>query len=490
MPLFTFDTSYARLPPRFWARRDPTPVPSPSLLRLNVPLARELGLDADALASPEGVAVLAGNAVPEGVEPIALAYAGHQFGGFVPQLGDGRALLLGELVMPAGERRDVQLKGSGRTPFSRGGDGRAALGPVLREYIVAEAMHALGVPTARALAAVRTGAPVFRETPLPGAVLTRVASSHLRVGTFEYLAARDDADGLKLLVEHAIARHDPSAAQAEHPVRAFFDGVVARQASLVARWMLVGFVHGVMNTDNTTISGETLDYGPCAFLDVHDPRAVWSAIDTHGRYAYGHQPRIVAWNLARLAECLLPLFDDAEELAIAHAHEALARFPDRYDAAFGAGLRSKLGLGTARDGDADLGQGFLTLLAEGAADHTLAFRHLCDAAEDTAHDAPFAALFNDPAAVAPWLARWRQRLAEDDVPAAERARAMRAVNARFIPRNHLVEEALRAAHDDDLGPFEALVDVLSRPFDEQPGRERWARPPREEERVRQTVCGT
>ena len=290
MPAFAFDNSYARLPPRFFARVDPTPVAAPKLLRLNAPLARELGLDPAALESPEGVEALSGQRLPEGAASIAMAYAGHQFGGFVPQLGDGRAILLGEVVDRAGRRRDIQLKGAGPTPFSRMGDGRAGLGPVLREFLVSEAMHALGIPTTRALAAVATGESIMREGPLPGAVLTRVASSHVRVGTFQFFAARGDTEGLKLLADHVIARHDPAAAEAPSPYRALLEGVIARQASLVARWLLVGFIHGVMNTDNTSVSGETIDYGPCAFMDAYDPGTVFSSIDRQGRYAYGNQP--------------------------------------------------------------------------------------------------------------------------------------------------------------------------------------------------------
>ena len=326
---FAFDNTYARLPERFYVRLNPTPVAGPRLVRVNRELARMLGLDADALASPEGVEILAGNRVAEGSEPLAQAYAGHQFGHFVPQLGDGRAILLGEVMGRDGVRYDIQLKGSGPTPFSRGGDGRAALGPVLREYIVSEAMAALGVPTTRALAAVTTGEHVLREAPLPGAVLTRVAASHLRVGTFEYFAARRDIEATRMLADFAIARHYPEAADAKQPYRALLDGVIARQAQLIAQWMLLGFIHGVMNTDNTSISGETIDYGPCAFMEAYDPATVFSSIDRHGRYAYGNQPRAALWNLARLAEALLPVLVQeagSEEAALASAEEALGSF--------------------------------------------------------------------------------------------------------------------------------------------------------------------
>jgi uncharacterized protein YdiU (UPF0061 family) len=471
-----FDNSYARLPDRFYKRLDPTPVAAPKLIRVNTVLARDLGIDPDDLASPEGVAVLAGNRVPSGAEPMALAYAGHQFGHFVPQLGDGRANLLGEVVGRDGIRRDIQLKGSGPTPFSRRGDGRAALGPVLREYLVSEAMAALGIPTTRTLAAVTTGEKVWRETMLPGAVLTRVAASHIRVGTFQYLAAQGDADGVRLLADYAIARHYPNAASAENPYRAFLDAVVAGQAALIARWLLIGFIHGVMNTDNCSISGETIDYGPCAFMDAYDPGAVFSSIDQQGRYAYGNQPRIALWNVTRLAECLLPLLDDSEDIA----KEALSAFGPRFQAEYLGGLRRKIGLLTEQDGDDGLAQDLLRLMAGNGADFTLTFRRLCEdvaAARD---------LFKDTAAFDAWAARWEARLAQEDDPEA----AMRAVNPVFIPRNHLVEAALTAAQGGDLEPFETLLGVVTRPFEDDPALVRYTLPAREDEQVLQTFCGT
>jgi len=484
-----FDNAYARLPERLFARLPPTPVRAPRLLRLNVPLARELGLDPDWLASPSGVAMLAGNHLPAGAEPIAQAYAGHQFGHFVPSLGDGRAILLGEVITPAGSRRDIQLKGSGRTPFSRGGDGRAALGPVLREYLISEAMAAFGIPTTRALAAVASGELVLREDALPGAVLTRVAASHLRIGTFQYFAARRDTDALRVLAEHAIARHDPDAREAANPALALLEGVIARQAALVARWMLVGFIHGVMNTDNCAISGETIDYGPCAFMDEYHPETVFSSIDRQGRYAYGNQPGIAHWNLARLAECLLPLIAEAEEEAIGRAREALAGFAPRFGAAWREGLLAKLGLTREEEGDEALIRDLLERMAAERADFTLTFRRLADAAEG--REEGVRALFADPAAYDGWAPAWRARLMREKGGPAARAAAMRQVNPAYIPRNHLVEEALTAAAErDDLGPFETLLEVLSRPFDEQPGRERYALPPRPEERIRATFCGT
>jgi serine/tyrosine/threonine adenylyltransferase len=488
-----FDNTYARrLPDRFFARLDPAPVAAPRLVRVNAGLAEDLGIDPDELAGPEGVEVLAGNRVPEGAEPVALAYAGHQFGQFVPRLGDGRAILLGEVVGRDGLRRDLQLKGSGRTPFSRRGDGRAALGPVLREYVVSEAMAALGVPTTRSLAAVTTGEAVRRETALPGAVLARVASSHIRVGTFQYFAARGDAEAVRLLADYAVARHYPEAAGAENPYRALLDGVAARQAELVARWLLVGFVHGVMNTDNTSIAGETIDYGPCAFLDAYDPAAVFSSIDSFGRYAYGSQPRVAQWNLARLAECLLPLLGEDQERALAGAREALAAFAPRFEAAYLGGLRRKVGLSTEREGDAELAQDLLVLMAENGADFTLCFRRLCGAAEAGPEgDAAVRALFADPAAYDAWAGRWRERLSDDPAPPSARAAAMRAANPAVIPRNHLVEAALTAAVErENFGPFEGLLDALSRPYEDRPGIERYAAPPEPEERVLQTFCGT
>jgi uncharacterized protein YdiU (UPF0061 family) len=479
-----FDNSYARLPERLFARLPPTPVSAPRLLRLNTALAATLGLDPDWLASPAGIAMLAGNHMPPGAEPIAQAYAGHQFGHFTPSLGDGRAILLGEVVIPAGARRDIQLKGSGPTPFSRRGDGRAAIGPVLREYIIGEAMAALGIPTTRALAAVATGEHVFREEALPGAVLTRIAASHLRVGTFQYFAARRDTDALRVLTDYAIARHDPAAADAANPALALLEGVALRQADLVAQWMLVGFIHGVMNTDNCAISGETIDYGPCAFMDAYNPETVFSSIDHQGRYAYGNQPGIAHWNLARLAECLLPLIDADEAAAVEQAQGALAAFAPRFGAGWRDGLLRKIGLTAARDGDDELLQDMLVRLAANQVDFTLFFRRLAAAAEG---DDGVRMLFADPSAYDGWAVGWRARLAQE---APGRAAAMRAVNPAFIPRNHLVEEALAAAVEDDLAPFETLLTVLAHPFEDQPGRDRHALPARPEERVTATFCGT
>jgi len=485
-----FDNTYARLPDRFFTRTPPAPVRAPRLIRVNDELATSLGLDPAFLQTHAGIEILAGNRVAKGSEPIAQAYAGHQFGSFVPQLGDGRAVLLGEVVDRRGVRRDIQLKGSGRTPFSRGGDGRAWLGPVIREYVLSEAMHALGIPSTRALAAVTTGEKVQRERPLPGAVFTRVAASHIRVGTFQYFAARDDQDAVRMLADHVIQRHYPHAATMERPVRALLDAVVAAQAELVAQWLLVGFIHGVMNTDNTAISGETIDYGPCAFLDEYDPAMVFSSIDQWGRYAYGNQPTIMHWNLARFAECLLPLLDEDADAAVLDAQHALEAFAPQFNAAYHAGLRLKLGLVTEQPADLELAEALLQLMHDGGADFTLTFRRLCDAAESPDHDDAVRSLFVEPASWEPWAAQWRARCAQEPIAATSRAAAMRRVNPAYIPRNHRVEEAIRAAEHDDFAPFERLLSVVTRPYDEQPENGEYQEPPLAHERVTRTFCGT
>ena len=491
---FGFENTYARLPERFYSRLSPTAVAAPRLVKLNLELARKLGLDPEALASAEGVDILAGNRVAEGSEPLAQAYAGHQFGYFVSQLGDGRAILLGEVIDRDGVRYDVQLKGSGPTAFSRAGDGRAALGPVLREYIVSEAMAAFGVPTTRALAAVTTGERVLRDMPLPGAVLTRIAASHLRVGTFQYFAARHDAEGVRVLADFAIARHYPEAANATQPYRALLESVISRQAALIARWMLLGFIHGVMNTDNMSISGETIDYGPCAFMEAYDPATVFSSIDHGGRYAYANQPRAALWNLARLAEALLPVLAQeagSEEAALAAANEALAKFEPQFEAARRSGMCRKIGLLAERESDAALVEGLLQRMAANRADFTATFRKLCDAADGPEGDAHVRTLFTDPGAYDGWAAEWRQRLKEESADGHACAATMRTVNPVYIPRNHLVEAALEAAsRRQDFKPFEELLDVVSRPYDERPGLERFAIPARPEESVLQTFCGT
>jgi uncharacterized protein YdiU (UPF0061 family) len=488
---FAFDNSFARLPAKFYAKLAPTPVADPHLIKLNDGLARSLNLDPDQLRAPSGVALLAGNVVPPGSEPLAAAYAGHQFGNFVPQLGDGRAILLGEVVDRDGVRRDIQLKGAGPTPFSRNGDGRAALGPVLREYIVSEAMAALGIPTTRALAAVSTGQAVMREEPLPGAVLTRVAASHIRVGSFQYFAARSDIDGVKTLADYVIARHYPQARDAANPYLALLDNVIARQAALIAQWLCVGFIHGVMNTDNMTISGETIDFGPCAFLDAYHPATVFSSIDAQGRYAYGNQPRIAKWNLTRLAETLLPLLDEQQDTAIKLAEESLGRFAALFENAYASGLNAKIGLSETRDGDLDLTQDLLGRMAANQADFTLTFRRLGDAIASTDNDEPVRSLFVDPTTFDEWAIKWRTRLAEEGGDPATRRTAMHRANPLFIPRNHRVEEVIQAAVSaNDFKPFETLVQVLARPFDDQPEFATYADAPRVDQIVSQTFCGT
>jgi len=455
--------------------------PEPRLLVLNTVLAGELGLDPDWLRGP-GLGLLLGTDVPEGAAPAAQAYAGHQFGGFVPRLGDGRALLLGELTDREGRTRDLHLKGSGRTPFARGGDGLAAVGPMLREYVISEAMHALGVPTTRALAVVATGRPVYRETQLPGAVLARVASSHLRVGTFQYAASTGDRALLTRLADHAIARHHPSAARAEHPYLALFDAVIAAQADLVAQWMLVGFVHGVMNTDNMTISGETIDYGPCAFMEAYDPETVYSSIDSWGRYAYGNQPSVALWNLARFAEALLPLFDEDTERAIKLAETSLHAFQGRYDRRWTAGMADKLGLPhVPGDVVGGLAGEVLTQLQQNGLDYTSFFRRLAEAARGDAE--PVRGEFIDLATFDDWLSRWRALQPDADL--------MDRANPVYIPRNHLVEEALTAATAGDLAPFEALMAAVGSPFEERAGLERYAEPGQKEFTASfRTFCGT
>ena len=489
--MFRFDNSYARLPDGFFARLSPTPVAAPRLIRINEPLAVALGLDPAWLASVEGVAVLAGNRVAAGSEPLAMAYSGHQFGHFSPRLGDGRAMLLGEVIDRDGVRRDVQLKGSGPTPFSRRGDGRAALGPVLREYIVSEAFAALGIATTRALAAVASGEMVWRETTLPGAVLTRIAASHVRVGTFQYFAAHGEPGSVQTLARYVIARHYPTAASAPNPYAALLDAVIEGQAQLIAKWMLVGFIHGVMNTDNMSIAGETIDYGPCAFMDVYHPGTVYSSIDERGRYAYTNQPGIAQWNLARLAETLLPLIDADRDAAIAQAQAALERFGQKYKAALAAGMAAKLGFTQVRDGDEALAQDLLERMAANSADFTGTFRGLCDAALGADHEQKVRAAFTDPTAFDGWAEQWRRRMADEGGDPVARRAAMRSVNPEFIARNHLVEEAIEAAVvRDDLTPFERLLAVLAKPFDDQPDAVRYALPPTPEQVVHQTFCGT
>jgi protein adenylyltransferase len=485
---FGLEHSYAALPSRFHMRVAPTAVPDPALVVLNTSLARELGLDPDALA-PQAAAMLSGNSLPEDAEPIAMAYAGHQFGGFVPSLGDGRAILLGEIRARDGTLRDIQLKGAGQTRFSRNGDGRAALGPMLREYLISEAMHALGVPTTRSLAVVRTGAQVFRERALPGAVLTRVAESHVRVGTFQYFAARGDEQAVRGLLEYVIARHYPDARASAVPALAVLRSVAERQAALIAQWMLVGFIHGVMNTDNMSIVGETIDYGPCAFMDEYDPNTVFSSIDSHGRYAYGNQPAIAQWNLARLAETLLPLIDPHLEKSVELATGIIDSFMADFEARLLAGMRRKLGICRPAAGDGELIRRLLAILQRTRADFTNSLRGLALAA--TPGEEPrIRELFPEDAAMDDWLRDWRQRLDEEPRPAEERTAALCAANPAFIPRNHRVQAALDAAEAGDYGPFRTLLEVLQHPFDPQSRRSEYALPPQPAERVLRTFCGT
>jgi uncharacterized protein YdiU (UPF0061 family) len=485
-----FDNSYARLPEAFYQRVKPSGSPKPSLLRVNEALARQLRIDPEFLKSDRGLAILAGNEIAPGSEPIAQAYAGHQFGNFVPQLGDGRAVLLGEVVDVSGKRFDIQLKGSGRTRFSRGGDGRAAVGPVIREYVVSEAMAALGIPTTRTLAAVLTGDTVTRERILPGGVQTRVASSHLRVGTFQYFAARGDIENLRILADYAIERHYPQAEAEQDHYLAFYDAVVESLAKLTARWMLVGFIHGVLNTDNTSVAGETIDYGPCAFMDAYHPDKVFSSIDHFGRYAFSNQPAVIKWNLARFAETLLPLIADGGDKALEAANASIARFDDHYETAYVSGLGRKLGLASVLEGDLDLANDLFARMAEGQADFTLTFRYLSEAAADAARDTDVRALFTDPARFDEWAARWRQRLSHEDADPEARAAGMRSVNPMYIPRNHRIEAAIADAEDGRFEKFHELVNVLARPYDDQPEWRTYAQPPAPHEEVLQTFCGT
>jgi len=487
-----FDNSYARLGDQFFTRQLPVTVDNPGLIRVSHSLAHQLGIDPKWLESDKGVDFMAGNYIAEGSEPLATVYAGHQFGGWNPQLGDGRAVLLGEVIDQDGIRYDIQLKGSGRTPYSRGGDGRAPLGPVLREYIVSEAMSVLGVPTSRALGAVTTGEWVRRGGRLPGAVLTRVAQSHIRIGTFQFFASRQDNEALKILIDHVIQRHYPQASKSASPVRTMLDGVIARQASLVARWQSLGFIHGVMNTDNMLLSGETIDYGPCAFMDEFDPGKVFSSIDHGGRYAYGNQPPVAHWNLSVLTQSLLPFLNDDPDKALASGQAAIDAFPRTYQAAFVENMLAKLGLMEPADDDAELIQDLLKLMHDNQSDFTLTFRYLSDQVQpSSASGGGVRPLFELPETFNPWLLRWQERISHDPRDATERQQAMYAVNPVFIPRNHLVEETIAAAEKNaDFEPFNRLVNILANPFKFNEENARYAKPPRPEQVVQQTFCGT
>jgi uncharacterized protein YdiU (UPF0061 family) len=484
--------SYEDLPERFYARVNPTPVSKPRLLRFNQALGDELDLHLSSAHAETLAGIFSGNAVPQGLVPIAMAYAGHQFGHFVPQLGDGRALLIAEASDGSGMRRDIQLKGSGRTPYSRGGDGRAALGPVLREYLVSEAMHALGIPTTRALAAVATGDFVLREAPLPGAIVTRVAAGFVRVGTFQFFAAREDAEAVRVLADYVIDRHYPQVKNQPRPYQALLQAVVVAQAALIAQWMQVGFIHGVMNTDNMSIAGETIDFGPCAFMDAYEAAAVFSSIDRQGRYAYGNQPNAALWNLARFAETLLPLIDADSSRAVELASETLAMFAPRYQAEYLEGMRRKLGLFSEKDAtDTALVEDLLDAMQRNQADFTLTFRSLCAASDAAADDREARALFANPRDYDAWAIRWRERLANEPLQPPARAAAMRQINPLIIPRNHRIEQVITAAvESDDFEPFAQLSAALADPYQPAANFASYREPPLPRERVTQTFCGT
>jgi serine/tyrosine/threonine adenylyltransferase len=485
-----FRHTYSALPNRFYSRVIPTPVSDPRLVFFNTQLAQDLGLDPTIL-EPEAAALFSGNRLPDDAEPIAMAYAGHQFGVFVPSLGDGRAILLGELQGRDGILRDVQLKGAGRTPYSRNGDGRAAVGPMLREYLISEAMHALGIPTTRSLAVASTGEKVVRDgSALPGAILTRVAASHVRVGTFQYFVARGDQDAVRALLDYVIARYYPVAREADVPALAVLKEVTQRQVALITDWMLLGFIHGVMNTDNMAISGETIDYGPCAFMDSYDPNTAFSSIDHNGRYAYANQPVIAQWNLTRFAETLLFLIDPDPKKAVALATDVLEPFIAQFDDRFIAGMRRKLGLSSAREGDADLVRRLLTLMRHSEADFTLTFRRLALLAENPVEEAGLRELFEQRFGLDGWLRDWRERLASDPQTASERTASMCSVNPAIIPRNHRVQAALEAAENGDFRLFRKLLEILQRPYDDQAEVSAYSQPPQSSERVLQTFCGT
>ncbi len=488
-----FDNSYLHLGSEFYQKIGPTPVANPTLIRFNESLAEALGIAGTELGRGDCVDCFAGNRIPEGAEPLAMVYAGHQFGGFNPRLGDGRAILLGEVVAPSGQRYDIQLKGSGRTRFSRNGDGRSALGPVLREYLVSEAMAALGVPTTRALAAVSSGETVRREGFVPGGILTRISGSLIRVGTFEYFRNRGDAASIKKLADYVIQRSYPEIADSDNRYLALLDAIVDRQARLIARWMQLGFIHGVMNTDNMSIAGETIDYGPCAFMDGFNWRQVYSSIDHQGRYAYANQPPIALWNLTRLAETLLPLLmenDDDAQAAIKLAETSLERFRDLYHGYWLTGMREKLGLATAREEDEALINDLLDLMESRNADYTLTFHYLSRLLDPDSEEV-LSTLFGNANELDQWLTRWRSRLQAENASDRQRQLQMQATNPVYIPRNHQIEAAIRAAEDQaDFSLFHALHEVLQKPFDMQPGKSRYMQPPRPEEVVHQTFCGT
>ncbi len=486
--IFPFLNQYASLPADCYSFVAPQPVRNPAFIRVNRDLCRTLDMDAEAVTSDAGIAILSGNAMAPGSQPLAMAYAGHQFGGWVPALGDGRALLLGEIEGQDGQIHDIQLKGAGRTPYSRNGDGLAAIGPVLREYIVSEAMHTLGVPTTRALAALTTGEPVYRERTLPGAILVRVARSHIRVGTFQYFAARAMTGEIKSLADLLIRRCYPQLPESEGRYLHLLDAVIRGQAALVAKWMALGFIHGVMNTDNMAVACETIDYGPCAFMDTFEANKVFSSIDHRGRYAYSNQPSIAHWNLAQLATCLLPLIDEDRDRAITLAQDRLNAFPDLYEGAWLREFRTKLGLTIVDADDHTLISDLLATLEDTETDFTVFFRQL--ASRDLADPSVPVAPETEPPALAAWLGRWKARLASEPAATAGRARCMRLCNPAFIPRNHQVERVIADAEAGDFGTFHRLVDTLKSPYASQPERKDLAGPPRPDEVVTRTFCGT
>ena len=491
MKAITFKNSYYNLGRGFYQSIEPTSVQNPELIIFNPLLSDELGLSETAMSSSAGASVFAGNDVPEGAQPLAMAYSGHQFGHFNPNLGDGRALLLGQIVSPGGSSFDIHMKGTGQTAYSRNGDGRAALGPVLREYLVSEAMARLGVPTTRALAAVTTGEEVARERLLPGGIITRVGASFVRIGTFEYFLARGDMAGLTQLADYVIEYQYPHLKQAENPYLALLDAVIEGQASLIAQWMQLGFIHGVMNTDNMSIACETIDYGPCAFMDHYAHDRVYSSIDHHGRYAYNNQPNIAIWNLSRFAECLLHLIDEDTDAAVEIAQHSLEGFISSYQDHWLTGMRAKLGLNSSLDKDKALVEELFAIMASSNVDFTLTFYHLSMLDRDASNDDAILTLFDDAESFAQWTDKWRQRLRQESSDDDERKARMRGVNPVYIPRNHLIEAAIRSAEDHgDFSVFHALNDILQRPYDFQPGKQAYMQPPQPHEIVHKTFCGT
>ena len=486
-----FNNSFVKLGEKFFAKLNPTPVEQPKIVKLNEELSNKLGIDLEMLELEDWASIFSGNRILPGSEPLAMVYAGHQFGHLVPQLGDGRAILLGEVIDNSSIRNDIQLKGSGITPFSRQGDGRAALGPVLREYIVSEAMNALDIPTTRSLCAVTSGEPVYRETVLPGAVLTRVASGHVRTGTFQYFALRGDEKAITKLANYVIDRNYPEVKESPNTYLKLLENVMDRHARLVSKWLHVGFIHGVMNTDNMALSGETIDYGPCAFMDSFNKTQVFSSIDHSGRYSYGNQPQIVQWNLARLAETILPLIHKKQESAVEMAKEVIELYSERFKEFWLSGMRQKLGLFNSEPEDENLIESLLNIMHENESDFTLTFRWLCDAAFDKKNNKNLRTLFKDAGAYDNWSKSWRSRLSRESASPEERVKLMRKVNPAVIPRNHRVEQALNAAVENlDFGPFERLVDVLSSPYEEMKEKDEFMLPPKPGEHILQTFCGT